>query len=282
VRGTAHQPVYLMPIESEISWEGVSVSGSNSLVNASHLDLRGSFLRVRSGGTCLVKDSTFRDFHRNYPIVFTDKAQFAELVRCHLARFYEVNFKQTLTQIDDCVFEYILGDGIDYDAPPFGSYMRNSTLRHGNRTNIDAMDIGEEADRTLIENCHVFDFSDKAVSIGEGSHGIIVKNSLFDQVETGVAVKDGCTAEMIGNTIVNSTYAFRLYEKNPPFGGGHATNTYNNILWNNLRGVVLSNGSTIVVHHSNIMGTTYPGEGNISADPLFRNFDWRDYRLGSG
>jgi hypothetical protein len=114
--------------------------------------------------------------------------------------------------------------------------------------------------------------------------------------DSGVAVKDNCTAIIYNCTIVNNDFGFRNYNKaNPasPTGGGHITNSYNNILWNNGTNVSLLNASRLVADHSDIGPPNVipiPGDfvtsDNIEADPLFVNstvpFGQRDYQLLAG
>jgi hypothetical protein len=57
------------------------------------------------------------------------------------------------------------------------------------------------------------------------------------------------------------------------------TNTYNNILWNCATSVVVGVNGILVANFTDMQGTNYPGTGNLSSDPLFRDAANRDYRL---
>jgi hypothetical protein len=128
------------------------------------------------------------------------------------------------------------------------------------------------------------------VSIGEGCYGIVVRNCVIWKTESGIGVKDSpggrppCTAILYGNTITDSEFGIRCYNKsNPasPTDGGRVTNSFHNIIFGNLSNVALFNGGTMVAEYSDI-GGGFPGVGNIDADPLWVNPLARDYRLQAG
>jgi hypothetical protein len=121
-----------------------------------------------------------------------------------------------------------------------------------------------------------------AAAGGAVDHGIIIRNSLIYNCDTGIAVKDGSTCGIFDVTIADCNFGMRLYQKfATPVDGGHVTNSYNNIFWNNATTVSLLNNSSLVASYSDFQGTNWPGTGNISADPLFLSEAQRDYRLGA-
>jgi hypothetical protein len=142
------------------------------------------------------------------------------------------------------------------------------------------VDIGSFSDGVIIEESLMYDFPfDKGVSIGEHSQNITVRNCVIYGVESGVAVKDSSVAVIYNNTIVDSDYGLRLYEKIAGEGGGNAT-AYNNIIWGDTNSVSLANGSTLTLSYSDVSGpTNYPGTNNVNLDPLFRDAALRDYRV---
>jgi hypothetical protein len=97
-----------------------------------------------------------------------------------------------------------------------------------------------------------------------------------------VQVKDNCFAAVVHSTLADNAWGFTNYNKvNPgsPTGGGHLTNTYNNILWGNQTTISMWNGSTLTADHCDLGSTNWPGAGNLDLDPLFVNAAERDYRL---
>src|SRR5205085_4544807 len=118
---------------------------------------------------------------------------------------------------------------------------------------------------------------------GAADSNIIVSNCLIYSVDTGIAIKDGTTAGLFNNTIANSPYGLRLYQKfTSPVDGGHVTNSFNNVLWNVTNSAAnLQNNSSLVANYSDFQGTNWPGTGNLSSDPLFINVGLRDFRLAT-
>ena len=138
----------------------------------------------------------------------------------------------------------------------------------------------------LVEDCLIYDFTDKGISLGASAaggspdRGIIVRNCLIYSTDIGIAVKDGSTCGLYNLTIANCNFGMRLYQKfNTPVDGGHITNAVNSIFWGNTKTVELTNNSSIVANYCNFQGTNWPGIGNINSNPLFLNSALRDYRI---
>jgi hypothetical protein len=203
--------------------------------------------------------------------------------RCRVYDYYEILSQLALNTIEDCYFHDILGDGIDFDGALPGSVIRNCTIARGAVSNVDAIDIGNYADGTVssgvvIEACRIRDFPfDKGVSVGEGALGIVVRDCIIHDVDSGIAVKDSSEVELYHNTVVASAHGLNLYEKIAGQGGGHAT-AWNNILWGNAESVTLDPLSSLELTFSDAMGG-YPGEGNLELDPVFKDPAVADYRL---
>jgi len=191
-----------------------------------------------------------------------------------------------LVVIEDSLFENasnVSSDALDFDGAPPGSAIRRCTFRHGPQSNTDAIDLGSGTVGTVVEDCLMYDFpNDKGVSVGENSFDIVVRNCLVYGCDSGVAVKDGSTVSVIGCTFVGNDYGIRAYNKADPAsatGGGHVTESRNNIFWGNSTSISILNGGSMVADHSNFSGTNWAGLGIISADPLFLNPAQRDHRI---
>jgi hypothetical protein len=289
VSGTAEQPVYFLPEDGGSLWSGIVVSGPRGTAAVQHAELAAGLFQILGGSSGLLEDSTFRDYPTAIPpIVYVENSPSATVRRCHLIRHYEAHFVSSRILVEDCLVEYMSyetsmnSDGIDLDSAPPGCVIRHCTLRHGPQANIDAVDVGTGCRETLIEDCMMYDMSDKGVSIGEASLGIEVRNCLMYGVDAGVAVKDGSTANLHEITVADSDYGFHVYQKTPGMGGGHITNAFNNILWSDANALVLDNLSDAVVRYSDVEGLNQPGSGNINSDPLFLNVAGHDYRVANG
>lgn len=284
--GTVQQPVYFLPADGTSTWGGLLSTGASGQLTLRHIETVACPVQVLAGATGLIEDSTLRDYRMAVPpLIYTENAASATMRRCHLTRYYETHWVSTLSVIEDSLLEFmdsVNSDGLDFDTVPAGSVIRRCTLRHAAQSNTDAVDLGTGCLGTVVEDCLVYDLSDKGVSIGEDSRGIVVRNCLMSQVGAGVAVKDGCTAELHDLTVSDSDYGVRLYQKSSGAGGGHVTNAYNNVLWDNGHNLSLDSLSTIVINYSDIQGTNWPGTDNLSTDPMFVNAAQRDYRLAAG
>lgn len=280
-------------------WRELSAQGPGASIIARYADISGGQTTVYSNAVGLFEDSYFHDYRNpagslfTLPIMLSSFAAQMTVRRCHLSEYYETLFRDGVILIEDTLFEYISGDGLDFDGAQLGTTLRRCTFRHGTRapSNIDAVDVGPGqlggCRDVVIEDCLIYDFpTDKGVSIGDAPNqatGTVVRNCLIYGCFSGVQVKDSCFAEVYNCTIVSNRWGFTNYNKvNPsaPIGGGHTTNAHNNILWDNGVTISMWNAGTLTADHCNFGNTNWPGEGNIDIDPQFVNSASRDYRLG--
>ena len=290
VAGSEASPVMLMPLNGTNVWGEIAADGANSFLRIGHAEITGGAVKFRNGATGLMEDCYVHDYKSGTtPIAGCTAAVSVTVRRCHFSVYYETLWQTTLMTIEDSLFENANNtnsDALDFDTVPLGSVIRRCTFRHGPQSNTDAIDLGSGSVGTVVEDCLMYDFpNDKGVSIGENSFGIVIRNCLIYGCDSGVAVKDSCTASLYQNTFVQNDFGFRCYNKadaSSPTGGGHITNSYNNILWNNLKTISLLNGSTLVAGYSDFEGTNVVGAGNIMVDPRFVNPAERDYRLSAG
>jgi hypothetical protein len=214
-------------------WGELAADGADSSLTVRHADISGGAVQFRYGATGLIEDSYIHHYKSgSTPIAGCTDAKEVIVRRSHFNVYHETLWRFTLTTIEDSLFENAdnpSSDALDFDGAPPGSVIRRSTFRHGPQTNTDAIDIGSGCQEVLIEDCLMFDFpNDKGVSIGESSFGIVVRNCLIYGCESGIAVKDSCTAFVYNCTFATNEYGFRNYNKANPIsatGGGHVTNS---------------------------------------------------------
>jgi hypothetical protein len=282
--GTAGAPVTLGPAEAGLSWGPLVIAGTNGMLELRHADLEAGSVEVLDGAVGWLEESRLHDLPA-VPIVRARRPGSFTMRRCRVHHYYEILSQLALSQIEDCFFHDISGDGIDLDGARPGSVIRNCTMARGATTNVDAIDIGNDSEgaistNVVIEACRLRDFPfDKGVSIGEGSRAIVVRDCVIHQVDAGVAVKDSADAELYHNTIAAAAHGLNLYEKVAGQGGGHAR-AWNNILWGNLESVSLDGHSSLEMSYSDAAGG-YPGVGNLDVDPRFRDPPRADYRLAA-
>lgn len=287
--GEREQLVWLLPTEGA-NWGELAADGAGSSLHIRHAEITRGAVKFRNGAEGVMED-TYHHHYKNgtVPIAGCTSAKGVVIRRCHFQVYHETLWQSTPMIVEDSLFEdadNASSDALDFDTAPPGSVIRRCTFRRGPNTNTDACDIGSESIGVVIENCLMHDFpNDKGVSIGENSFSIVVRNNLMWRNDSGVAVKDSCTAIIEGNTIVDCDFGFRLYNKANPSsatGGGHITNAANNLVWGNRANFEILNGSTMVATYSDLQDTNYPGVGNLSVDPLFLDPALRDYRLQEG
>jgi len=299
VQGTDAAKVHFLPATANV-WNEVAADGAASFLTIRHAEINRGAVKWRNGATGLMEDTYMHDYKNgSTPIAGCTSAISVTVRRSHFRTYHETLWGNTLMLIEDCLFEFAdnsSSDALDFDGAKDGSVIRRTTFRNGPQTNTDAIDIGPFAGttgstNTIIESCIMRDFpNDKGVSIGEGCYGIVVRNCVIWNTESGIGVKDSpggrppCTAIIYGNTITSSKFGIRCYNKSNPGSltdGGQVTNSFHNILFGNLTNVSLNNGGTMVADYSDI-GGGFPGTGNIDADPLWVNPLARDYRLQAG
>ena len=283
------------------NWGKLSAEGPGAVLRMGYVDVSGGQITVLSNAVGVVEDSYIHDYRNPDGTLFTAAIMLSSFAAemtvrgCHVSEYEEVLFRDGVITVEDSLFEYSSGDGLDFDGAQPGTVLRRCTFRHGTRapSNIDAVDVGPgdlgPSRDVLIEDCLIFDFpTDKGVSIGDAPHpaiGTVVRNCLIYGCHSGVQVKDGAFAEVSNCTITGNQWGLTNYNKlNPALstGGGHTTNAHNNIIWGNEVNISMWNGGTLSADHSNIEGMLWPGEGNINANPEFLNTAARDYRLRSG
>jgi hypothetical protein len=207
--------------------------------------------------------------------------------RCYVHDYEDIDLINTRTLAEDSLFERANSDIFELQNSPSGSVLRRCTFRSCLNDNSDGVDMNGCRD-VLIDSCRIYDVTDKGISSGSAlsasdptSFGLVVTNTLIYNADTAIGIKDRGTASLFGNTIASAVNGVRVYQKFTG-EGGYVTNGENNLIWNVTTGIRQDNGGTVVTSFSDIQGVDFPGTGNISEDPLWRDPAQQDYRLGPG
>lgn len=181
-----------------------------------------------------------------------------------------INVKSGNTLIENCKFygrNAPNTDAIDLDNVGAG-IIRNNRIYDFSGYNSDGIDIGENSEDIIILSNFIYHIRDKGISVGQGST-VRIENNLIVGCNSGIAIKDNSTAEIINNTFYFNDTTIACFEKNVGLGGGSAV-VVNSILSNNLSmSLFIDNLSDITVRYSLSDSELIEGEGNLFSDPQF-------------
>jgi hypothetical protein len=285
VNGTSLSKVRFKCLSAGDNFGALKASGPQSKIQINFTDIQSGQVAAYDTAEVYLYDSYLHDYISGArPIVYTNNADTAYVGACHFSNYYETNFVETKTLVENCLFEYMIGDAIDFDNSPAGTIIRLSTLRHGNGFNIDAIDWGtvdydKPGSRGKVDRCLIYDISDKAISIGEKCIEVIVTGTLVNGADAGVSVKDSSIAIIYNNTFYGCRMGIESRQEREGMGGGHY-NAYDNIIWDCTEPLVLEDGGTGQVNYC-ILNTSsvYPGTNNLNTNPLFVNENNSDFSL---
>src|SRR4051794_15098963 len=262
VEGSSNSPATFSPMVGNNNWGNLSASGNNSFITVRHAEISYGGVNLGSQATGLIEDSYIHDV---FSAIVANGSKFVTMRRNHVKNFSETIFNSgTIILAEDSLYENQTAanrDALEIQGGPAGSIVRRCTFRHSSGANSDSLDFNGTSG-VLVQDCLVYDFSDKGVSMGASGaggapdRGMIISNCLIHRVDTGIAVKDGSTCGLYNLTISDCANGIRQYQKfTTPVDGGHVTNSYNNILWNNTVTIDLTNNSSVLASFSDFQGT---------------------------
>jgi parallel beta-helix repeat protein len=278
VAGSEDRPAFFLPADGTTAWRELSANGINAILNLRHAEILAGQVRALNGGSVLIEDSVSRELlDPTREIIAAVNGNSLVVRRCHISGYSEVDSRETSVLIEHSLFENFLVDGLDIKATNAPLVVRDTTLRHGDPTNLnaDALDFGPGA--ATVERCLIHHFPDKGVSIG-GAPGTRVSGSVIYNCGIGISAYSSTGIVLVNNT-VSACGDGVLFRDNPQPAVGNATNL---IVWGNTNNVVITNTSSLTITYSDTQGAVLPGAGNISADPLFTDPLLSDYHLNLG
>ncbi len=286
VNGTFEQPVIFDRVNSSFTrWGDLAATGAGSTVTVRHARITRGRVRASSNGTALVEDSELSQMPSSGIIGGSGGALFT-VRRCYVHDYEDIDLVNTRTLAEDSLFERANSDIFELQSSPAGSVLRHCTFRNCLNPNSDGVDMNG-CIGVLIDSCRIYNVTDKAISSGSAtsetdptSVGLVVSNTLIHTANIGIGIKDSGTASLFQNTISDVVDGVAVYAKFTEVGGA-VTNGANNILWGVTNAIRATNDGTVTLVFSDLQNTNWPGEGNISADPLFLNAPLRDFRLAT-
>lgn len=278
VYGSESSPVYFIPSDGTTPWRGIVSYGINSLVVISNAEIVAGQVAASTNSVLKISNSTLRDLRDGSRLLVGSTNSSSVLInKCRISDYNQIRFSSSPVTIEDCLIENVYSDACDF-ADSQNIEIRRTTFRYGFGSNTDAIDLGNNPG-TIIDTLLVHHFPDKAVSIADLSHNVIVSNSLFYSNGIGVSAYGSSNCIFTQNTVVDNNYGLWLRERTIGYGSGIGTN---NIVWGNKTNILATDGSTIELHYSDIQyDTIFPGIGNINTDPLFIEASSGNYFLAS-
>ncbi len=143
-----------------------------------------------------------------------------------------INVKYGDGYISDCTFignDQPDTDAIDYDRVNNG-VIRNSLIEGFYGFNSDAIDLGEQCQDVLVENCLINNITDKGISCGQSSTALVQNNTIVN-CNLGLGIKDLGNVTIDHLTLYSVVTGIACFQKNPGLGGGFAAIT-NSIISN--------------------------------------------------
>jgi parallel beta-helix repeat protein len=280
VLGTEDDPVFFLPSDGTTPWGELSSLGSGATLRLQQADVAAGQVRVLRDAVVAVEDSVLRDMHARQMVEAFSGDGFT-FRRTHFNRFAQTHFDDTPVLVEDCLIENFSADATDFQAGTAPVLVRRNTYRFGTGSNTDAVDT-DFGVGMRVEDCLIHDIPDKAISIADLSHETIVHNNLIYDAGTGISCYASSNCVFTQNTVANCDLGLRLYLRPDHPGPAYGTAT-NNIFWDNIHSVSVTDGSRLDIAYSDISGVeVYPGTGNINSDPLFLDPANHDFRLAPG
>ena len=277
VLGADANPAYFLPVVPS-GFGSLIADGTNASLTIRHAHVVAGQVRGQNRAAMLLEDMTVRDLpDLSREVVKATAAASLTMRRVYMTRFSEMDSANTPVLIEDSLMEGFLVDGADIKATNSPLVVRRTTLRNADpgNSNADGIDFGPGAG--TVENCLIYGFPDKGVSIG-GASGTSIRNSLIYNCDVGISCY-ASTNVLVENSTISLCLTGFFFRANPTPGFGGATNV---IVWSNDFDTVITGGSMVDFAYSDVAGGVRPGPGNISADPLFVDPAARDFHLSGG
>lgn len=291
ITGTRESPIVFQR-QGGGYWGGITVTGPGFL-EIRHAEFVGAPIVAKDGSRMLIEDTYLHDYFEAAPaIIYTEYAASVNIRRIYVRNYYETHFYATPTVIEDSLFEQMIGDGIDFDNSPEGCIVRNSTVANATNWNVDAIDFGVlfyptgSPSHGIVENCLIYNVTDKGISAGEGTRSVVVRNTLIHNVGIGISAKDGSNIFAESVTLADNNYGINCYEERKGMGGGNLTGR-NMVILGNLIQIQKLNGARVSLGYSGIQSFTASSDpvavNEYVTDPSihFVDQELQDYRLKS-
>lgn len=273
--GTAEQPVIMMPAVPGAPWGSIAFAPGSPGGRFAHTEfLLGGRGQIASWQLAATVDSlqSAVDLLQCAFRFGTDKAlvlnQSSGLVRgCYFHNIPEaITAQRAALVVQDSVFtDAALAepkDPVDINNLQGPSVaVRNNLFLNGAD---DAVDI--DVLSGVVSGNTVIGFSDKGLSVAGGAPRI--DHNVVADCTTGIALKDGTSADLNHNTLWNCGTGVDAHQSVPGAGGGQGR-LESSLVWNWRTGSVVFDAlSYVTVNRCDVMGgAPVPGNGNMDVEP---------------
>jgi hypothetical protein len=204
IRGSHNQPVIVKRKTKENPFGVIALAGEGE--NKTQVNIQ--YLKFSGGGEAIINGSRFT----GQMSINDANVEIKNSIFENSSSDDGINIKFSKVTIDNSVFKNNSGDQIDLDY--CHGVVTNSTFSYRAVKNelisTDGLDLS--GSKVEVSNNSFFNFSDKAISIGEKSNIIILNNEFF-QNNLAVAVKDGSTAFLGENNFEDNIVDISMYIK---------------------------------------------------------------------
>ncbi|MEM7232145.1 MAG: CotH kinase family protein, partial [Planctomycetota bacterium] len=278
-QGTEQNPVVFRSLTCENRWGGIAMEGTGADPASFRHVLR--FCDIEYGNNPSGFEGCVAPVNAR---ALVDRCSFRHLTT------NAIDVTDGDLEVRDCLFETI-HEGVHGTNSTV--VILHSTFR-GMIGDKDAVDFdGNGVDRSRIEGCLFVDGSDDGIDLGDTTVDIVdnvfidiqdkalsledngpigpptIVGNLIVNCGTAIALKNGVTIEEgHHNTLVGNQEGINLFAKDGASDGGHGM-FHSTIVWKNNVDVRADSLSSISLTYSNVSEGLFPGEGNISSDPLF-------------
>jgi len=292
IRGTADNPVIMMPFEKDSLWGGIKLYQPDDSCIFENVIVKNGLMWGENANVII----TNYNFSNNYPLSSFDAI--ARFFRGSIQvrdSYFESNqtgegilihnANQSVTRVENCEFHGV-SDAIEYMNSFSNGVIRGNKIYNIQQLYGDAIDLNG-CTGVRIENNYIENVRDHGLELGNDNYGpcidIIVSENIFVGCFKGVMVRGGSNALVINNTFYKNIYGVSCtFNKFISNFDPNRLEIINSIFSESKKGDFSNNDNSIITFENCLSNRKLlKGEGNIFSDPLFVAAEKGDFRLSN-
>jgi len=247
-RGTSARPIVFRPLKVNEPW------GSFGILNNGDKKSTLEYVDAAGGGSDYINGS----FISGMVSVYYSDAVISHITISESHSDDGLNLKYSNIEVANSLFKNNSADGLDLDYD--SGVIRDSIFMDNGNDGIDL-----SGSKVVIKNNKIKGSGDKCISIGEDTVETVVFNTIMDNCQIGIQVKDNSRPFIINSVIVNSDIGVNAFLKKSIYLTGGHPKIYNSIIRNNKEQITYDEFSDVKIFNSNITDG-YGGEKNFDED----------------